>query len=193
VIGRLVGASLIALALAATAWAQQPSGAMGGLQLQRGQPLRIESETLEVRDKQRLATFSGNVKVTQGDSTVQCKTLVVFYEDGATTPAKKDTKQDNPEVAQKGGAVGGQQIKRLEAKGDVVIVQKDQTARGDTAHFDMKTNFVTLTGNVTVTQGQNVLRGERMTVDLTTGLARVESGKGRVTLDLQNTKQGPAR
>ena len=47
----------------------------------------------------------------------------------------------------------------------------------------MKTNTVTLTGNVVMTQGQNVLRGERLMVDLTSGVSRVESGKngqGRV-------------
>jgi lipopolysaccharide export system protein LptA len=47
----------------------------------------------------------------------------------------------------------------------------------------MKTNTVTLTGNVVMTQGQNVLRGDRLVVDLTSGVSRVESGKngtGRV-------------
>jgi lipopolysaccharide export system protein LptA len=47
----------------------------------------------------------------------------------------------------------------------------------------MKTNTVTLTGNVMMTQGKNVLRGDKLIVDLTTGVSRVESGKngtGRV-------------
>ena len=69
---------------------------------------------------------------------------------------------------------GEQKIKRLEAHGDVVVTQKDQTATGDIGVFDMKTNTVTLTGNVVVTQGQNVLRGEQLVVDLTTGVSRVE-------------------
>src|SRR5262249_60541998 len=45
--------------------------------------------------------------------------------------------------------------------------------------FDMKTNTVTLSGNVVVTQGQNVLRGERLIVDLTSGVSRVEGGRGQ--------------
>ena len=47
----------------------------------------------------------------------------------------------------------------------------------------MATNTVTLTGNVVMTTGPNVLRGERLVVDLTSGVSRVESGKngqGRV-------------
>ena len=44
----------------------------------------------------------------------------------------------------------------------------------------MRTNTVTLTGNVVVTQGQDVLRGQRLVVDLTSGVSRMESGGGRV-------------
>jgi lipopolysaccharide export system protein LptA len=47
----------------------------------------------------------------------------------------------------------------------------------------MQTNTVTLSGNVVMTQGQNVLRGERLVVDLANGVSRVESGRngqGRV-------------
>ena len=75
------------------------------------------------------------------------------------------------------GPGGQQQISRLEAKGGVIVTQKDQTATGDTGVFDMRTNTVTLTGNVMVTQGQNVMRGERLVVDLTSGVSRVEAGK----------------
>ena len=42
--------------------------------------MQIEAASLEVRDKDKIATFSGNVKVVQGDTTMRCKSLVVFYE-----------------------------------------------------------------------------------------------------------------
>ena len=72
---------------------------------------------------------------------------------------------------------------RSEARGAVVVTQKEQTATGELGIFDMKANTVTLTGNVMMTQGKNVLRGEKLIVDLTSGVSRVESGKngtGRV-------------
>ena len=69
-----------------------------------------------------------------------------------------------------------QKIKRLEARGGVVVTQKDQIATGETALFEMASNTVTLTGNVVVTQGQNVLRGERLIVDLNTGVSKIYSG-----------------
>jgi lipopolysaccharide export system protein LptA len=161
---------------------QQSSGAMQGFQINRDQPVKIESLTLEVRDKQHQATFAGNVKLTQGDTTIQCKSLVVFYEDsapaapaaakGAPAPAAPAQKAPAP-----GFGGGNQQIKRVEARGDVLVTQKDQTAKGENGVFDIKTNNITLTGNVVVTQGTNVLTGERMVVDLTTGVTRVESSK----------------
>ena len=72
------------------------------------------------------------------------------------------------------GPNGEQRIKRLEARGNVVVTQKEQTATGELGIFDMKTNTVTLTGNVVMTQGQNVLRGNRLVVDLTSGVSQVE-------------------
>ena len=153
------------------------------------QPVKIESTTLEIRDKSRMATFSGNVKLTQGDTTVQCKTMIVYYEDNQATAATKAP----PKAA--GPNAGQQQIKRVEAKGGVIVTQKDQTASGDNGLFDMKANTVTLTGNVVVTQGQNVVRGEKMVADLTTGKYTMESCKAGCRVEMlafpnKDTKTG---
>src|SRR5262249_54036314 len=144
------------------------------------QPIRITSTSLEVRDKEHFATFSGNVHVVQGESTLRCKTLVVFYEDNSSpVPAPKGAHtaagKAGPTTSQPTSS--NQQIKRLEANGNVVVTQKDQatqkdqTATGDNGVFDMKTNTATLTGNVVVTQGDNVIRGEKMIIDMTTGVS----------------------
>jgi lipopolysaccharide export system protein LptA len=168
-----------------------PPNALQGFSQNRDQPVHIEAATLEVRDKEKQATFSGNVRVVQGDTGLRCKSLVVFYEQGdeaddksaAKAPDKASDKAGKSMTAATPGPGGAQKIKRLEARGDVVVTQKEQTATGDLGLFDMKTNTVTLTGNVVMTQGQNVLRGDRLVVDLTSGVSRVESGKngqGRV-------------
>lgn len=189
----LLGGLAFALAAAMAAAAQpaqkeQPPGAMQGFQVNRDQPVKIESDSLEVRDKSHQAMFIGKVKLVQGDTTIQCKTLVIFYEDGSAAPAPKKGAQ----TAQKGGALGGgQQIKRAEAKGDVLVTQKDQTAKGDNGVFDVKSNTITLTGSVVVTQGTNVLRGDRMLVDLNTGVSRVESNKSQRVEGLFNPSSTP--
>lgn len=41
----------------------------------------------------------------------------------------------------------------------------------------MKTNVITLVGNVVISQGQNVVKGDRLSVDLTTSVSRVECAK----------------
>lgn len=154
-----------------------PPNALQGFSQNRDQPVHIEAATLEVRDKEKQATFSGNVRVTQGDTGLRCKSLVVFYDQGGETSPGGSMKAATP------GPGGQQKIKKLEARGSVVVTQKEQTATGDLGLFDMRTNTVTLSGNVVMTQGQNVLRGERLVVDLTSGVSRVESGKngqGRV-------------
>ena len=173
----LLAFSVSANAQPASSAAKGPPNALQGFSQNRDEPVHIESATLEVRDKDKLATFSGDVRVKQGDTGMRCATLLVFYEQDAAPPGGKSMPAAKP------GPGGEQKIKRLEARGSVVVTQKEQTATGELGIFDMKSNTVTLTGNVMMTQGKNVLRGEKLIVDLTTGVSRVESGKngtGRV-------------
>jgi lipopolysaccharide export system protein LptA len=177
-----------ASAASAQSSAQNVPNAMQGFSQNRDQPIQIEAATLEMRDKKKEATFSGNVKVVQGDTTMTSKTLVVFYESsqaaGAPTPApanpKAAAKSAPPMQAATPGPGGSSSIKRLEARGNVKVTQKDQVVTGESAVFDTKTNLVTMLGGVVLTQGQNVLRGDRLLVDMTTGVSRVESDSGRV-------------
>jgi lipopolysaccharide export system protein LptA len=177
--------------------------AMQGFSQNRDQPIQIESTTLEMRDKKKEATFSGNVKVVQGDTTMTSKTLVVFYESssapGSGTPASGTQAAAPPANAPAKGAPipaaspgpdGASSIKRLEARGHVVVTQKDQVVTGETAVFDTKTNLITMLGGVILTQGKNVLRGDRLMVDMTTGVSRVESNSGRVQGLFQSSGQG---
>jgi lipopolysaccharide export system protein LptA len=174
---RCTGAAvaMVLLAAAATGATAQPNSnkgvpnALQGFSQNRDQPVNIEAASLEVRDKDRVATFTGNVRVVQGDTTMRCKTLVVYYEEQGTAAGGPRTGANMP-----GGA---QRINRLEAKGGVTVTQKDQTATGESGLFDMRANTIMLTGKVVVSQGENVLRGERLVVDLTTGVSRVDAGK----------------
>ena len=88
------------------------------------------------------------------------------------------------------GPGGSSSIKRLEARGSVVVTQKDQVVTGETAVFDTRTNLITMLGGIVLTQGKNVLRGDRLMVDMTTGVSRVESDSGRVQGLFQSSGQG---
>jgi lipopolysaccharide export system protein LptA len=60
-----------------------------------------------------------------------------------------------------------------------MVTQKDQVVTGETAVFDTKSNLITMLGGVVLTQCRNVMRGDRLSVDMTTGVSRVESDSGR--------------
>lgn len=181
-IRRLAYGAVAAAALAgsspAAAQGQHPATAPGpfqGVGQNKDQPIQIESSTLEVRDKNKVATFAGNVQVVQGDTTIHCRTLVVFYgpEEGAAA-AKAPAPANVPANANTGLPQDAHDIRRVEARGDVTVVTKDQTASGDLGVYDLKSKTITLTGNVVVSQGKNVVRGDRVVVDTETGFSRVE-------------------
>jgi len=167
--------------------------ALQGFSQNRDQPIKIEAASLEMRDKKKEATFSGNVKVVQGDTTMTSKALVVFYDSGTPTAAAgAKPAKGAPMPTDTPGPGGSSSIKRLEARGNVVVTQKDQVVTGETAVFDTKTNLITMQGGVVLTKCKNVLRGDRLMVDMTTGVSRVESdtGKGVQGLFIQDTGPG---
>jgi lipopolysaccharide export system protein LptA len=168
-----------ALLLSASAAAQGLHPARGGLlpggQGKGDQPVQIDAKSLEVHDKSKTATFSGNVKVVQGDTTMTCKTLVIFYGQEIGIAGSKPAAVASTPA---GGVPDAQNIRRIEARGGVTVVSKDQTASGDLGVYDLKTKTVTLTGNVVVTQGKNVIHGARVVVNTVTGNAHVESAPG---------------
>jgi lipopolysaccharide export system protein LptA len=147
-----------------------------------------------MRDKKKEATFSGNVKVVQGDTIMTSKTLVVFYDAGPTSApplAAKGSKSGSMQAASPGPG-GSSSIRRLEAKGSVVVTQKDQVVTGETAVFDPRANLITMVGGVNgvvLTQCKNVLSGDRLKVDMTTGVSRVESDS-KVKVLLEQSGQG---
>jgi lipopolysaccharide export system protein LptA len=158
----------IVLAGASAVAAQGLPNALSGFSYSRDKPLTIQATSLEVREKEKVATFSGDVHVLQGDTVMRCKILLVYYEGSASKGAGPKTVQPGPD--------GSSQIRRMEAHGNLVITQRDQIVTGDRGDFDTRNNTATLSGNVVVTKGQDVMRGERLVVNLTEGVFKMESG-----------------
>lgn len=125
-----------------------------------GEPIEIEADQLDVDDNEGLALYKGNVNLRQGEAHLKTAELRVFY----------DNKNSD----------GGQSIQRIVAAGQVVLRSGDRTVSGDTAVVEMAQDTVTLTGNVVLVEGPNVLRGDRLTVDLKTKQAKVDGGRNRV-------------
>jgi lipopolysaccharide export system protein LptA len=125
----------------AVAQAPRPASAPPVQSLIQGQdpPVQIQAATLAVSDKNKMATFSGAVQMVQGDTTMKCQKLVVFYDQEA-----------KPAPA---GPKSAQNIRRIEARGGVTIITKDQYASGDLGVYDLIAKTITLTGNVVVSHG----------------------------------------
>ena len=135
--------------------AQGMADVASGLRTDPDSPIEIEADQLDIYDKKKLAIFKGNVVANQGDTVLNTATLTIHYS---------------------GGGVGtAQSITRLEAIGGVKLTQKDQKATGSTAYVDMVKEVITLNGNVVLTQGANVLRGSKLTIDMKSGAARLAS------------------
>lgn len=151
------------------------SSALGGLGGDSKEPIKIDADKLDVLDKDNKAVFSGNVVAVQGETTVRCSTMTVFYEGRGQNGAGK---RAAPEAA--GGAPSSNDgaIKRIECAGPVTVVSKTQAATSDNAVFDRANNKVIMTGNVALNDGPNITRGERLVYDTQTGIANVDTKPG---------------
>jgi lipopolysaccharide export system protein LptA len=160
-----------AAAAAPPASTRENGSAFGNLGSNK-EPIKIDSDRLDIFDKEGRAVFAGNVVAVQGESTMHCTSMNVFYEQG---------RGRNGAPARGGeGGLGGDNnsIKKIECRGPVTVASKTQVATGDNAEFDRIRNKVLLLGNVALSDGPNVTRGERIVYDLNTGTANVETNPG---------------
>lgn len=155
---RLLILALVGIAaLVPAAFAQQTGGtkvAFGGIKGDPTQPVTVTSQTLTVDEVAGTAQFEGDVLVVQGEMRMSA----------ALVRAEYDEKSER--------------IERLWAEGDVILVNAEDAAQGETAEYVIDDGVVTLQGNVVLTQGPATFSAARMVADLTTGFGRLE---GRVT------------
>lgn len=67
-------------------------------------------------------------------------------------------------------------LTRIEATGQVYYVTPNETIRGDRAVYTVSNATVVVSGDVILTQGQNVLTGGSLTYNVDTGQARIQGG-----------------
>ena len=157
----------------AAARAQTTGEMFKGFQSDEKGPVNVEADALDVQEKNglRVSTFSGNVTVTRGDSVLKAGKIAIYSSNDK--PAAGAKPAPGSDVMPGAGS-----FTRIEASGKVYVNSGDQTATGDNGVVDMLAKQVTLTGNVVLSQGPNVITGDKLTWDMVTGKARVDQKAG---------------
>jgi lipopolysaccharide export system protein LptA len=177
----------VALMCSSAAWAasatndEKPASAGDSAAIFPGtsskEPISIDADKLVYFDKEHKAIYTGNVVVIQGDTKMTCAAMTVFL-DRAPAQGAQGAK---PTTDSQAGPTADSGVKRLEAKGPVTVISKTQVATGDNGSYDKAEDKVWLIGHVTLSDGQNVTKGDKLTYDLKTGEATIDtSAKGRV-------------
>ncbi|WP_273788785.1 LptA/OstA family protein [Bartonella sp. ML70XJBT] len=155
------------------------------------EPVELHADSLEIRDKEGMALFKGDVSVVQGERFLRTEKLIVYY-DKAHKEANRN-KEDTE--ASSFTLFGSSGIQKMEALGKVYIKIATQIATGDKGVFDGKSKMMSLTGNhVVLTDGDNVATGCKLTANMESGRAFLEGcettkKKGRVSIIFKQSQQ----
>ena len=131
--------------------AQGTNLTLSGLNAVRGLPVEIRADQLEVDNTTGETVFSGNAILGQGDMRIAAPLIRIIYE-----------------------TQGERRIERLEASGGVTLVTADEAAEAQNAVYEVIGGTVRMSGAVILTQGQNILSGDRLDVNLRTGQGRMD-------------------
>ena len=141
--------------------AQETVGALG---LATDQPITVNADMFAADLQGESGTYTGNVVVTQGAIKLRADEVTVVAPGGRAT--------------------------RMDASGNVVVDMPSGTAVGDTAVYDIGAQIVRLSGDVALTNNNNIMRGSVLEVEVETGLARLTGGANAVQIDGQGRVQG---
>jgi lipopolysaccharide export system protein LptA len=115
-----------------------------------GQPIMWGAD--EVSRTPTVLSLRGRAELTQGDNRIRADRVEAAVTDGDLT--------------------------RVEAMGNVYFVTTAQTIRGDQAVYTPGNDTIVLTGDVILTQGENVMTGARLTYNTVTEAAQMDGGSG---------------
>jgi lipopolysaccharide export system protein LptA len=194
-----LAAALICSGAAGATSAEKPASSSDSVAIFPGtnskEPITIDADKLVYYDKEKKAIYSGSVVVIQGDTKMTCTVMTVFLDrspaqgQGQTAAPAQGQSQaaapaKGPSQAKDGQSAptGDSGVKHLDATGPVTVISKTQVATGDSASYDKAEDKVWLIGHVTLSDGQNVTKGDKLTYDLKTGQATIDPGakSGRV-------------
>jgi lipopolysaccharide export system protein LptA len=150
----VAAACLVAIAVGAQAQGTQVP--FGGFTHDTSLPVEVAAERLEVDQRDGTAVFSGNVVIGQGDMRLTANEVRIHY------------------AGAEGDATG--RISRLEATGGVTLVSGAEAAEAREAVYTIDDGLIVMSGDVILTQGNNALSSQQLTVNLQAGTGVLEGG-----------------
>lgn len=131
-----------------------------------GEPIKISADRLDSNPVEKYAEFIGNVKASQADYLITCKSLKIYY-DGDLIRRKKEPSGTN-------------MLNKIVARGNVTVNSEQFTAKTERLEYDFKTQKLELTGqNSMITMGQNSIAGSKITYYRAEERFKVEGGSDK--------------
>ena len=137
-----------------------PVGGRAQVDTKSKAPIDVTANEAEVIQSKCLAIWRGAAEAVQGQARLRADTITVY-----SIPKGVDANGQ----ASCGGA------DRIVADGHVYYVTPQQNARGDHAVYSQSDDQIVITGDVIVVQGNDVARGDRLTLKVSTRDAKMES------------------
>ena len=129
-------------------------------------PIEIIADSMHWNKQLGQAIATGNAKAIQGQTTIQANIIIAVLN------------KDN-----------SQQITELHATGNVMFLKDKQIATGDKAKYYLKQDKVIITGNVKLKRDNDIIRGEKLTIDFITGLSKMESSDSNQKVKMKYTTE----
>ena len=134
-----------------------------------GGPIRVNADRTEVRERERKMILIDNVDITQGDARLRADIVTLEFSGSGNTTATG-----------LGSAFGD--IRTMTARGSVFYVTPELKANGDLGVYVAATDTITMTGNVVLVRGEDVAKGERLTIELAEGRTTLDGGDNQVNM-----------
>lgn len=136
---------------------------------QSDEPILVEADgSMEFLREEGRLVWSDNVRAVQGGTRITSDVMTIVC---ARTNEPRNTTFESCS-----------EIETVIAEGNVIYTTAEERIRGDRSEYDYRTDTITITGNVILSRGQDVVaRGPRVVYDVANGRATITSeGTGSV-------------
>ena len=132
---------------------------------QETKSIEIIADEMEWNKQKNEAIALGNAKATKGNTEILANKIIATL---------TDTTED-------------QQIIKLIATGKVKFTRMGEIATGEKAIYDLEKDIIVIKGNVSLQKDKNIMVGESLIINLSTGLSKLSGSNNKVKMKY-NTK-----